>query len=423
MNERSDQSSPATTTLEGPLLLRGPAGTGKTQFLAERAAWLARERFTGPDDRILVTAFSPEGLKALKERTEALAGNAAARLVFANLQPWAKDLLAPRLRSQRIAGAKQTASAWGATFAEIGDLQFPDHFYRDEWDRVVQADGLVSRTAFVKSLRKGRHQRLDRAQRLQVWDVLSRYRSRLDTEGLFEWADLMREARLLFDEGHEQRIFKAAVCDEVQEFRPAELALLRAIVCPGADDLSLAGDPRQRLWGFAFDLRDVGIQFDDRVLEAMSSKRCPPHLLDRAEALVADRGYDDLLGGSLPLRKETASQGKTELPIRVTSDESELRFWETAFRSEGDILHFDAVLAQSTEGGPMPLAQARRHEGPRILVTNAGRLGDDLKPDDFADSASLAEAQRRLITRLYVAVTRATEDFLILATKQPPLWS
>jgi superfamily I DNA/RNA helicase/RecB family exonuclease len=68
--EPSPAQHAAVTHAGGPLLIVAGAGTGKTQVLAERFAWLVAQGTAA--DSILALSFSPAAADALRERIEAL---------------------------------------------------------------------------------------------------------------------------------------------------------------------------------------------------------------------------------------------------------------------------------------------------------------------------------------------------------------
>ena len=56
------------------------------------------------------------------------------------------------------------------------------------------------------------------------------------------------------------RPFRHVLVDEAQDLSPAHLQLLRALVAPGPDDLFLAEDSHQRIYGKKITLSHYGIQ-------------------------------------------------------------------------------------------------------------------------------------------------------------------
>ena len=101
----------------------------------------------------------------------------------------------------------------------------------------------------MKVRRTGRGTPLKRAERRAVWKVLSAYRAKLDAGGYMDPADLIREARLLLQNAPGALPYRAVVADEVQDFRQADLALLRALVPQGDNDIFVVGDAHQRIYG------------------------------------------------------------------------------------------------------------------------------------------------------------------------------
>ena len=75
---------------------------------------------------------------------------------------------------------------------------------------------VVSKETYFRARRVGRGTRLGRKQRAEVWPVLARYRELIDVEGLLEWQDVVREARLFLQGSDIVLPYKAVLADEVQ---------------------------------------------------------------------------------------------------------------------------------------------------------------------------------------------------------------
>ncbi len=395
-HDHSDVSPP------GPALIRGAAGVGKTALLVERVRCALD---ASPDGRLFVTSFSPRGLTELKGLLAAtLSPESLERVIIQNLHPFARELVAPRLGKAVLAKAADVRAAWEEALHLSPETSFPLAFYREEWERVVQVEEIVSRNAYVKSRRHGRTQRLDRFQQLEVWEVLMKYRDVLTAKGLTEWGDLLREARLIFQEGHEAPPFVGVFADEAQEFRPGELRLLAALCVEGEKGLTLAADPRQRLWGFPVDLTQV-FESDVHLTDLTESRRGPSSSAPQWELMFAGVAWDDLMGGALEV---------AELPDRPVPE-----FFEDAAAEEdaarriaaaADTLFFamdgpEAKRWTSVLGMDVhPAATARGREADRVCLVG-------LRPEDRALMTGKLrhpdEDDRHRLSKIYLALSRA----------------
>jgi superfamily I DNA/RNA helicase len=98
------------------------------------------------------------------------------------------------------------------------------------------------------------------------------------------WRSVLREAvrREAAQAAERGPRYRHVVADEAQDLTAEHLMLLRAMVAPGPDDLFLAGDPGQRIYGDDGSpasleiLARLGIDVGDRATELAASHRLPP---------------------------------------------------------------------------------------------------------------------------------------------------
>ncbi len=387
----------------GPALIRGAAGTGKTTLLVEGVRRLLEERAEG---RVFVTSFSPRGLAELNGLlAKAISPGDMERVVLRNLHPYARELVSPRLGRAVLAKAADVRAAWEEALRLSPETSFPPTFYREEWERVVQVEEIVSRNAYVKSRRQGRSRRLDRIQQLEVWEVLMKYRDVLAAKGLTEWGDLLREARLIFEEGHEAPPFIGVFADEAQEFRPGELRLLAALCVEGEQGLTLAADPRQRLWGFPVDLSQV-FEGHVRDTELTQARRASASSRSGWDAVFAGLEWDDLLGGRL--EGAAASQGLAP-ECFATAEEEEA----AVKRMAADHPHALFFAMDASEVGRWsevasaevhPAAAARGREADYVCLVGLSSRDRALMTCASQDAD---ESDRRRLSRIYLALSRA----------------
>ena len=114
--------------------------------------------------------------------------------------------------------------------------------------------------------------------------------------------DVVREARLYIEGMSAALPYNAVLADEVQDLTPPELKLLRAIVSPGPNDLFLAGDAHQRIYGHMARLGTCGIEIRGRARRLKLNYRTTEQIRTRAVAILEGLEVDDLDGGVDSLR-------------------------------------------------------------------------------------------------------------------------
>ena len=237
----------------GPVRVLGGAGTGKTVVAMHRAAWLAEKVFTGPEDRILFTTFTRNLALDIDANLAKLCAPAVRRRIeVIHLDKWVADLL-------RRAGYAYSIAYWGSKAKKLEELWataltlspdgFPESFFRDEWEQVVQPHACRSWEDYRAASRSGRGRRISRQQRKRVWPVFEEYRALLDRAGLREPEDALHDALALLEEGAVRVAYRSVLVDEAQDMSTAAFRLLRQVIpVQQPDDLFIVGDGHQRIY-------------------------------------------------------------------------------------------------------------------------------------------------------------------------------
>ena len=282
----------------GPLRVLGGAGTGKTVAAMHRARYLAR---TLPEGRILFTTFTRNLAADIEHNLGAICTpEEMQRIEVTNLDRW----VVRYLRGQRYQFQLQFGrlrEAWQiALDARSPALNLPDAFYEDEWEQVVQAGAVADKQTYLAVSRAGRGTRLNRGQRALVWPVFEEYRAQLAERGVKEVDDAYRDATaLLAGEASDPAGYAAVIVDEAQDMGAPAFRLLRAIAPPGRNDLFIAGDGHQRIYGRRrVVLGRCGIDIRGRSRKLRLNYRTTEQTRRWATALLADRDIDDLDGGT-----------------------------------------------------------------------------------------------------------------------------
>ncbi len=296
------QRALVTMKANGPVRVLGGPGTGKTVVAMHRARHLATEFFTNKDDRILVTTFTKNLARDIREQLKKLCGadgpgrEAFSRIDVKHLHAWAPEYLRSRgvrFSMLSLGDKAESRRLWNSALADGPAPDFPAAFYRDEWARVVQPNEVRDLGGYLKVMRVGRGTPLSRAQRQRACAVLERYRIALDHAGKLELGDVLRECRLFLDQ-QGTRPYRAVVADEVQDFGATELRLLRAVVAPGQNDVFVVGDAHQRIYATRTSLSTCGLETRGRSKRLRINYRTTRQISGFARALLAGVAVDDL---------------------------------------------------------------------------------------------------------------------------------
>ena len=280
----------------GPARVLGAAGTGKTVVAMHRARWLAQRQ---PErGRILFITFARNLAADIEHNLRAIcAPEELARIEVTNLDRWVVRFL----KGQRYEFRPQFGlhrDAWQrALDMKSPDLDVPDAFYRDEWERVVQAYGVTTRQQYRRVARVGRGIRLPRAARDKAWQVFEEYRAQLAERGLKDIDDAYRDAAVLLGDDREALDYAAVIVDEAQDMGSQAYRLIRSMVRPGENDLFIVGDGHQRIYGRnKVVLSRCGIDIRGRSRKLRLNYRTTEQTRCWASRLLAGCAIDDLDG-------------------------------------------------------------------------------------------------------------------------------
>lgn len=461
----------------GPMRVSGGAGTGKTVIAVHRAVELAkRDKTDGQEPRILLTTYTRNLADDLHRQvaqleprlpfTEKLSEpgvmvsglDRVARMILqqagAKISPIAQEVIG-QPRGRVLTYPRE--NVWQEVLTLMGD-ELPEKlrsadFLESEYELIVLPQRVTTLKQYLRVRRPGRGVALDRSKRAAVWKAMERYRDRSADLGVTSFDEQLALAAAWLD--HKAalgtpRPFRHVLVDEAQDLTPAHLQLLRALVEPGPDDLFLAEDSHQRIYGKKITLSHYGIQVRGRSRRLTRNYRTTRQNLDVAFGILDPGTYEDMEGqaeehhyvsprsGPEPLllhatdRADELSKAAELLTVWLEQDrDSEDSAPETIAILVRDRYQRDAVvngLAQhgievravdreaAGRGRPvvMTMHRAKGLEFRKVLLFDVSKnaIPRPLRDQQYSD-ADRDDALLRERSLLYVAATRARDQLAI----------
>lgn len=291
----------------GPARVTGGPGTGKTVVALHRAYHLARRLpADAPDGSVLLTTYTKD-LAAELERCLTLLitdGRIRAKVRVVTVDALANEVLrrAHSGAALKIVFNQRAVLARWRRAAQRTGVDFTDVFLDQEWRQVVLAQSIDSPEQYLKAPRPGRGTALGPLQRAELWRAVAAFEEELRQNGERTFLQVCAHAARALDERsaldeREDRPFRHVVVDEAQDLHPAQWRFLRALVAAGPDDLFLAGDPHQRIYGNKVSLRSLGIQVVGRSARLRVNYRTTHEILSWSASLLTGERPDDMDGG------------------------------------------------------------------------------------------------------------------------------
>ena len=461
----------------GPLRVSGGAGTGKTVIAVHRAVELAkRDKAGGQEPRILLTTYTRNLADDLRRQiaqleprlpfTEKLSEpgvmvsglDRVARMILqqagARIAPIAQEVIG-QPRGRVLTYPRE--NVWQEVLTLMGD-ELPEglrsaDFLESEYELIVLPQRATTLKQYLRVRRPGRGVALDRSKRAAVWKAMERYRDRSADLGVTSFDEQLALAAAWLDQeagDGKPRPFRHVLVDEAQDLTPAHLQLLRALVEPGPDDLFLAEDSHQRIYGKKITLSHYGIQVRGRSRRLTRNYRTTRQNLDVAFGILDPGTYEDMEGqaeehhyvsprsGPEPLllhasdRADELSKAAELLTVWLEQDrDSEDSAPESIAILVRDRYQRDAVvngLAQhgvevravdreaAGRGRPvvMTMHRAKGLEFRKVLLFDVSKnaIPRPLRDQQYSD-ADRDDALLRERSLLYVAATRARDQLAI----------
>ena len=464
-----EQRKYAERSYSGPFRLSGGAGTGKTVVLLHRTRMLARRE---PDSRILLTTFTTNLADQLRTDLDRLdpALPKAAGLSEPGISVYGIDAIASAVLrragadvvgdAEAVLGAATTqllgrtpGIAWRDAMDAAGGtlptaLRSPQ-FLGAEYAQVVLPNRITNREAYYKVRRPGRGVALDRAKRAAVWDVVEAYRAQARVAGSVDFPEAATIAAVHLQraaDGGGRYVADHVLVDEGQDLGPAHWQLLRALVGEHADDLFIAEDSHQRIYGHRVALSQFGIRIVGRSQRLTLNYRTTAQNLGFAIGVLKGAAYIDLESGqesTAGYRSARSGPVPVLIPCATLTEELDraadlIRTWvaetdapETIAVLVREQRQRDRLVSGLAERGVTVRAVDREHIKPgqpvamtmhrakgtefsKVLLfgIDQGAIPRPLRDEQYAEDA-WADALLRERSLLYVAATRARDELAL----------
>jgi DNA helicase II / ATP-dependent DNA helicase PcrA len=277
---------------EGPVLILAGAGSGKTRVITFRIAYLIGDGHAEPD-QVLAVTFTNKASQEMRERVEALIGDAASRVWLSTFHSLCARLLrreAPKINlsrdfviydsSDQVAVVKQAQRELG-----IDDKLVPP---RAALSRISQAK---NRMEGPDSMRGGWNIRDE-----QIAKIYERYLSALKDANALDFDDLLLKTVELMETSEQTREFyarkfKYVMVDEYQDTNRPQYMLIKRLA-EIHRNIAVVGDPDQSIYKWrGADLRNI-LDFeqdfgDAKVVRLEQNYRSTQTILDAATAVIS----------------------------------------------------------------------------------------------------------------------------------------
>ncbi|MGF9660522.1 3'-5' exonuclease [Arthrobacter crystallopoietes] len=463
----------------GSFRLSGGAGTGKTVVLLHRARMLAK---AGRQARIVLTTFTTTlaqsldaGLTKLDPdiaRSNALGvpgvlvggvDGLVSKVIHGASDTEQREAMKDVFGIEgaipgKVLDAIDARHQWEAAIRDtphqLGNELANSIFLQQEYETVVLPNFISVKDDYVTVPRAGRGTPLNRSKRLDVWKIIEHYRylNRIEMTCSFVELAHLATAVLRQRSAHgQERVADHVLVDESQDLHAGHWVFLRELSDPRPDDLFIAEDSHQRIYGQKVPLSRFGISIVGRSRRLTLNYRTTQQNLAYALGLLKGANITDMEDDAVPENSYTSARVGPKPEERsaptAAGELDTLAEYLTHWRKEGVALENVGVLVRANyqigkvieglrergiesrtasgkgESGVPSVMTMHRSKGMEFIRVVLFGISDySLPPQHQISNLAVAERTDALMRErslLYVAATRARDGLVVTWNGKP----
>ena len=281
----------------GPARVLGGAGTGKTVVAMHRAKWLVEKVLNKGNEKILFTTFTKNLSEDIKSNLKKICSTEIMKKIdVINIDAWVIDFLRSHDYTYKVIYGEELNKLWSkALTIASSEVKVPESFYKEEWEKVVIPNDITTKCEYLKVARLGRGIRLNRKDRMLVWNVFEEFKLLMNELHVRDIDTAMMEARLLLENYGNILPYKSVIVDESQDLGVQAFKLIRQIAGEEhSNDIFVVGDSHQRIYNKKVILSKCGINIRGRGHKLKINYRTTEETRAWAFILLNDISFDDL---------------------------------------------------------------------------------------------------------------------------------
>lgn len=431
-----------TMNCNGPMLIEGGPGTGKTIVGIHRAVRLASEVYRKKENyRILFCTFSKKLANFIKQKIEHLC---KIKGVDYNIDVMSVDSYILRLLGEKAipVNLKEIEEIIKSVY-RTGTWRFSIEFYIQEYYEVIEKYHIINKDGYLVVKRIGSGQALSKAMREEIWEfyelVLREKRSRK----AYSFVDRAYQLVSLLEEGKIEKKYDSIIIDEAQDLESIKVKALCKSVKNEKNGACILSDRNQRIfrlnsWSREADVNVVGRTFYLRV-NYRTTKQINDYarsqFIDFDTKSAANREYISIMSGEEPEVVSCKSDGEENRLIVertrrfaenynpdeicvLASTYEKLNAIKAIFEYEGistSILTGDAIPLMDGSVKICTTSGVKGLEFSVVIIASFNKIGTQRQ--NYGSASEMAINYEKLVEcEKYVAITRARDKVLITYT-------
>lgn len=443
----------ANRDFNGSAKVIGSAGTGKTVVALHRAKHLYKN--LNQNEKILLTTYTRTLAEDLKEKISEIIKGHSNNLEVLNLDNLVIQFFSRERLNLTI--VDDTTNIWNKAINYFNLIsKYSVEFIKDEWEMIILAHNIVELDEYLIVPREYRSKKVDRASRLEIWNIVEKYKNEMNDKGVidYEWAKL--EAIKHLNRKHPNGIYRNIILDEAQDMSTLSFKLVRALAgTEKPNDIFIVGDSRQRIYKNKTTLKSCGIKVSGNSYSLNINYRTTDAIYEFATNIIKDIEFDDLDGeiinsddaqsviiGNTPIvseflsyvdeidyiskltaELETDLKKKKEICICLRTNELVNKYADSLKEKGVSVLKLSINQAENQHLDGVRITTMHRVKGLEFSHIIIAGLNEDTMPlksllnnlSNDQDKEKVCQTEKSL---LYVAMTRARYSLTITSSKK-----
>lgn len=452
----SDQERLVDWALEGPALIKGGPGTGKSTIALYRVRSLLDYfiKQGKSDIKILFSTYTDALTRFSHQLLEQLLQDRVHFVKVETADALAIEIVESYEKIGQIADRNQLKVLLEESISSTGKNKilekYRTDYILDEFEWVIEGRDLKELGQYLEVNRNGRGIALNRQARELIWECYQSFCRTLDTNKISSFSQIRCKAYGLVKSGVYSERFNAVVIDEAQDLTPISLALLSELA-ENNKGIYLTADASQSIYyrGFSWSEIHERLQFKGRAVNLRRNYRTTREITEAGIHFLKSTGCGDLES----LSSRSVQNGPQPLLFGYESKEEQVGFIVRFVKQMSRHLRLKASTAailvpsssvgidlaekltnaglpskymrgsqldlQSEEVKVLTLSSSKGLEFPMVCIANLDEKSFPSFPENL-DDEELKEELKAARRTLYVGITRAMRGLMVLHDKISP---
>ena len=434
------QKELVTSNFNGPVLIEGGPGTGKSVVGIHRAIYLAKNVFQKDHQKILVCTYSKKLSEYLKEKISQVCPQ---RLLDSNkIEILGVDqLLFDLVRRYQLHTYEVSANKVKNIIKSVYQELKPRRslvFYYKEYEEVVQRHSLYSLNSYLRVRRPGLGSALNPHERAEVWVLFEELNKRKKEQRIIDFSDQDAMVYQAISEGTIPPLYSSIIIDEAQDLTPIRLKILKSLCQEKKNDLFILSDQNQRIFRLNSWRSDTKIEVVGRSHYLTLNYRTTRQIREFADnqfivsTMKQDylREYKSLLDGPDPYVKDFSSkQQQLSYLIRLLKQYEKngvqahdiCIITPTELNEVAGVLSYEGIKntvlkreVYPKEDSGICISTLHGCKGLEFRIVLLLNIDDVIRKNDVEEDWFAKQMKRQEECLKYVAITRAREEVHIM---------